>query len=313
MKILIAEDDFTLRTILEAVLKKQGHEVTTTVNGAEAWSAMQQPDAPKLAILDWMMPEMDGIEVCRHTRTIETDEPPHIIMLTSRDEKADIIAGLEAGANDYLAKPYDVGELQARVEVGRRMIEMQAALVKSREALAHQAAHDPLTSILNRRAILGGLANELSRAGRDGSMVGIGMCDLDCFKRINDQYGHQVGDEVLCGFTRIVQGGLQKDDLFGRYGGEEFLVITPEFTEDAFETVYERLRERVAESTVPTGAGDISVTVSIGVSGGTSADPIDALLNKADAALYRAKTRGRNCVSYADRRITEGCRGNPNL
>jgi PAS domain S-box-containing protein len=129
MKILIAEDDFTSRTVLTAVLKKQGHEVATTVNGAEAWATMQQPDAPKLAILDWMMPEMDGIEVCRQIRTLETDQPPYIIMLTSKDEKADIIAGLGAGADDYLAKPYDPGELHARVNVGQRMIEMQTKLI----------------------------------------------------------------------------------------------------------------------------------------------------------------------------------------
>jgi len=128
MKILIAEDDFTSRTVLTAVLKKQDHEVTATVNGAEAWQALQQPDAPKLAILDWMMPEMDGLEVVRRVRALQTDRPPYIIMLTTKGEKADIIAGLEAGANDYLAKPFDPGELRARIEVGRRMVEIQAAL-----------------------------------------------------------------------------------------------------------------------------------------------------------------------------------------
>jgi len=128
MKILIAEDDFTTRTILAEVLTKQGHEVVATVNGAEAWAAMQQPDAPRLAILDWMMPEMNGIEVCRRVCTLETDNPPYIIMLTAKGEKADIIAGLEAGANDYLAKPFNLGELHARVNVGRRMVELQAAM-----------------------------------------------------------------------------------------------------------------------------------------------------------------------------------------
>ncbi len=305
MRILIAEDDFTSRTILAAVLKKQGHEVVAMVNGAEAWEAMQQSGAPKLAILDWMMPEMDGIEVCRRVRTLETEEQPYIIMLTSRGEKGDIIAGLDAGANDYLAKPFDEGELRARVEVGRRMVEMQAALVKSREALAHQAAHDALTGILNRRAILDSLAHELSRTRRNGKKVGVGMCDLDCFKQINDRYGHQVGDEVLCGFTRIIQDNLRKYDLIGRYGGEEFLVIIPDFWGPAQEAVYERLCEKVAQNTIPTGAGDVSITVSIGVSSGTGADTVDALLDKADTALYQAKTKGRNCVSYADPRVQE--------
>jgi sigma-B regulation protein RsbU (phosphoserine phosphatase) len=135
MKILIAEDELTSRTVLTAVLKKQGHEVEATVNGVEAWQAMQQLDAPRLAILDWMMPEMDGLEVVRRVRTLQNDRQPYIIMLTAKGEKADIIAGLEAGANDYLAKPFDRGELLARVEVGRRMVEMQDTLADKLEEL----------------------------------------------------------------------------------------------------------------------------------------------------------------------------------
>jgi DNA-binding response OmpR family regulator len=135
MRILIAEDDFTSRTVLAAVLKKAGHEPTATVNGAEAWQALQQPDAPSLAILDWMMPEIDGLEVVRRVRGRPTNRPPHIILLTTKSEKDDIIAGLEAGANDYLAKPSDPGELRARIEVGRRMVELQAALADKIEEL----------------------------------------------------------------------------------------------------------------------------------------------------------------------------------
>ena len=135
MKILIAEDDLTSRTVLTAVLTKLGHEVEATVNGVEAWQAMQQLDAPRLAILDWMMPEMDGLEVVRRVRTLQNDRQPYIIMLTAKGEKADIIAGLEAGANDYVAKPFDPGELLARVEVGRHMVEMQDTLAGKIEEL----------------------------------------------------------------------------------------------------------------------------------------------------------------------------------
>ena len=227
MRILIAEDDFTSRTVLAGVLKKEGHEVEATVNGAEAWQALQQPDAPALVILDWMMPEMDGPEVVRRVRALETDRPPYIMMLTTRGEKADIIAGLDAGANDYLAKPFDPGELRARVEVGRRMVEMQAALIASREALAHQATHDPLTGMLNRRAILERLRQELTRAGRNGDTWAVGMCDIDHFKQVNDTYGHQTGDEVLRGLARILNESLRPYDSVGRMGGEEFLVIAP--------------------------------------------------------------------------------------
>ncbi len=141
MKILIAEDDFTSRSLLKLLLTKRGHDVVETANGAEAWQVMQQPDAPPLAILDWMMPEIDGLDVCRRIRTLETDMPPYIIMLTSKGEKADIVAGLEAGANDYLPKPYDHGELHARVDVGHRLIEVQSILVEKikelRDALDH--------------------------------------------------------------------------------------------------------------------------------------------------------------------------------
>ena len=227
MRILIAEDDFTSRTVLAGVLRKEGHQVEATVNGAEAWQALQQPDAPALVILDWEMPEMDGPEVVRRVRALETDRPPYILMLTSRGEKADIIAGLEAGANDYLAKPFDPGELRARVEVGRRMVEMQAALIASREALAHQATHDPLTGMLNRRAILERLHQELTRAGRHGDRWAVGMCDIDHFKQVNDTYGHQTGDDVLCGLARILNESLRPYDSVGRMGGEEFLVIAP--------------------------------------------------------------------------------------
>jgi phosphoserine phosphatase RsbU/P len=128
MKILIADDDFTSRILLAGVLKKNGYEIVETQNGLEAWEVLQQPDAPRLAILDWMMPELDGIEVVRRVRVTNTERPFYIIMLTARDEKDSIISGLKAGANDYLGKPFDAGELLARVGVGRRMIEMQETL-----------------------------------------------------------------------------------------------------------------------------------------------------------------------------------------
>ena len=128
MRILIAEDDLTSRTLLDAILSKEGYQVTAVADGAQAWQAMQEPGAPSLAVLDWMMPRIDGLEVARRVRALPTDRPPYLIMLTTRAEKSSIIAGLDAGANDYLSKPFDPGELRARVQAGRRMIEMQEAL-----------------------------------------------------------------------------------------------------------------------------------------------------------------------------------------
>jgi phosphoserine phosphatase RsbU/P len=139
VRILIAEDDFTSRTVLTGVLRKSGHDVVETINGAAAWDALRQPGAPALAIIDWMMPEMDGPEVVRRVRTLQCSQPPYILMLTARGEKADIIAGLDAGANDYLAKPFDAGELRARVEVGCRMVELQSSLAAKIEELRHAA------------------------------------------------------------------------------------------------------------------------------------------------------------------------------
>ena len=141
MRILIAEDDLTSRRVLALVLKKAGHEVVETTNGAEAWKELQKPDAPKLVILDWMMPKMDGLEVVNCVRGLNSDNPAYIIMLTSKSEKADVITGLNAGADDYLIKPFDLGELRARVEVGRRMIDMQAQLARQYQELRQAMDH----------------------------------------------------------------------------------------------------------------------------------------------------------------------------
>ncbi|MBR9981771.1 MAG: diguanylate cyclase [Desulfatitalea sp.] len=294
--ILIAEDDLTSRTILAAVLQKSGYKVVETTDGRQAWEVLQQPEAPALAILDWMMPRMSGLEVVRRVRALETERPPYLLMLTTKGEKADIIAGLDAGANDYLAKPFDAGELRARVAVGCRMIEMQEALIESRQALSYQATHDSLTGMYNRRAILDQLRKELDRAARNGEAVSIGMCDIDHFKRINDTHGHQTGDEVLCAFGRILQEGIRPYDSAGRMGGEEFLVIAPVRPGRMAMTVFERLRRALADTPIETRSGPISISISIGVASATVGGSVDRLLAAADAALYQAKARGRNRV-----------------
>jgi diguanylate cyclase (GGDEF)-like protein len=208
---------------------------------------------------------------------------------------------LGAGANDYIAKPFDSEELQARVRVGQRMQELQSSLREARDALAHQATHDPLTGILNRRAILDRLSAELSRAKRENGKLSVGMCDIDHFKKINDTYGHQAGDEALIAFTRCIQGGLREYDCLGRYGGEEFLVIAPGAKGLNDKSLYERLCARVAETEIKTKSGPISITVSIGVARGTGQSTPDALIVASDEALYQAKTGGRNRVAYAIR------------
>jgi two-component system, cell cycle response regulator len=227
-------------------------------------------------------------------------------MLTTKGEKVDIIAGLDAGADDYVVKPFDLGELQARVEVGRRMVEMQAALIESREALAHQATHDSLTGMLNRRAILDCLDRELARAGRHGDTLAVGVCDIDHFKRVNDTYGHQTGDDVLCGLVQILREDLRNYDSVGRMGGEEFLLITPMKERADPMSMFDRLCMTVAESKIATRSGALSVTVSIGVTFATAGSTVDAILGVADTALYRAKAQGRNRAVYVADSIEDG-------
>jgi diguanylate cyclase (GGDEF)-like protein len=299
MKILIAEDDITSRRILTAVLAKWGFTPLVTEDGNAAWAALHQIDAPKLVLLDRNMPGMDGLEICRRLRAEESAHPPYVILLTSHGEKQDIVRGLEAGANDYVTKPYHSAELQARIRVGQRMVELQAHLLAARDALAQQAMHDSLTGILNRRAILERLTAELARAKREGGRLSVGMCDLDHFKLINDAHGHQVGDEVLIAFTRCVQAHLRGYDGVGRYGGEEFLLIAPLSASAAGADLYERLCTRIAATPIPTAAGEVPLTVSIGVALSTPTSTVDTLLAAADTALYQAKAAGRNRVACA--------------
>lgn len=299
MKILIAEDDFTSRNILTAILKKWGHELVVTKDGLEAWEALQQPDAPGLVLLDWDMPGMEGPEVCRRLREQETSNPAYVILLTGRGEKGDIVHGLEAGANDYVAKPYDNEELHARIGVGQRMLELQCRLVETRDALEHLAMHDPLTGVFNRRAILDRIKAELSRAKREEGKVSVGMCDLDHFKKINDTHGHQTGDDVLVAFTERIQANLRDYDCIGRYGGEEFLVVAAARKGDVEGNLFERLCAEVAKSEIKTEAGPVALTVSIGVASGTGEATVAGLVAEADTALYQAKSEGRNRVVHA--------------
>jgi len=304
MQVLVAEDDITSRTILAAILAKWGYDPLVVEDGSSAWEIMKKSDAPNLAVLDWDMPGMDGLEVCQRIRKACTSNPPYLIILTAKGEKADIVKGLDAGANDYISKPYDNDELQSRIRVGRRMVELQTELLEAKDALAHEAMHDSLTGALNRRAILDDLNKELIRAKRKKSKLGVGLCDIDYFKQVNDTHGHQVGDEVLCGFVHTMQNSLRGYNLVGRYGGEEFLVVAPDSTGSVEEGLYERLKTQIAQQRTSTKKGEIGITVSIGVAGVDSGTTVETMLAAADAALYRAKDEGRNrvCYSTSDKR-----------
>ncbi len=291
MRVLIAEDDLTSRLLLKKVLEKWGYDVIVTTNGAEAWELLQSDDAPRLAILDWMMPEMDGVEVCRRVRTRETVRPLYLILLTALGDKDSVVTGLEAGADDYVGKPYHQAELHARVNVGRRLVEAQLALEV-------QARTDALTGLLNRGAIMRCLDGELERAGREGGGLGVGMLDIDHFKRVNDAHGHAAGDAVLRELSRRMESVLRPYDSLGRFGGEEFLIVVPGAGPTELSEVLERLRAVTAAAPFAAGGHDLVVTVSLGgaICAGESAD---ALIARADRALYAAKEQGRDRVEVA--------------
>ena len=298
MKILVAEDDLVTRRILEAYLAKWGYEAVVAADGQEAWRLLQQDDAPRLAILDWMMPGMDGTFICRGVRKLNLQPYIYLILLTARDYKEDVVKGLEAGADEYLTKPFDPYELKARLRSGARIVELQDSLIQAREALREQAMHDPLTHILNRRATLDFLTSELIRAVREHNPLSVMMVDIDLFKSVNDKYGHLAGDEVLCEVARRLRISVRTSDLVGRFGGEEFLVVAPACCTAGGMIQAERLRDVVCSQPIIIKDRSVTVTISVGVA--TTLDPrrheMEGLLTAADEALYRAKAAGRNRV-----------------
>ena len=295
MRALVADDDTASRLLLEKVLTKWGYEVVTASGGEEAWKVLTSDDSPDIAVLDWMMPELDGVEVCRRIRALELSSPPYLLLLTSRGEKQDIATGLESGASDYVQKPFDHDELRARLLVGRRFAELNRKLLETQGELRRQALTDPLTHIMNRRAIFGRLTEEMARAPRQGLPLSIGVLDIDHFKSINDRFGHSGGDSVRQTVVNRALKALRAYDALGRIGGEEFLIVMPGVGPRDTEIVLERLRKAVAEKPMSAQGEEVTVTVSIGgaVSQG---ETMDELLNLADDALYRAKEQGRDRV-----------------
>jgi diguanylate cyclase (GGDEF)-like protein len=294
MKILVAEDDSVTRRILRTFLERWNYEVIDVDDGRQARDALLREGAPQLAILDWVMPGADGIEICRELRKREAGSYIYTLVLTSKGEKDDLLQGLEAGADDYLVKPFDPQELQARLRSGRRIIDLQNQLIAAREAMEDQATHDALTRVWNRAAIMDILQGEIIRSGREKRPLSLIMADLDHFKRINDNSGHQAGDAVLQEVARRMQSVLRPYDALGRYGGEEFILIAPDCDKTLRLIVAERVRRSVVATPIPTSAGPIPVTMTLGVANVAEDSSPESLLRSADDALYRGKKAGRN-------------------
>ena len=301
MKILIADDETISRRLLEKILQRAGYEVLAVENGRLAADQLCRPDGPRLALLDWMMPGLDGPGVCSVVRGDRKLSYVYMILLTSKESKQDIVQGLQSGADDYLIKPCDAEELKARLRCGLRILQLEDQLVEAREDMRFRATHDTLTCLFNRGVILDLLARELSRTQREQGCTTLFLCDVDHFKNINDSRGHAVGDEVLKEIARRLLSSVRSYDFVGRYGGEEFLIVLNKCPASfAFDRA-EQIRKAISARPVQTTRGPVDVTLSLGIL--SSSDwgnrPVEELLNEADAALYAAKASGRNCTKIA--------------
>jgi two-component system cell cycle response regulator len=297
-RILIAEDDPVSCRVLRAVLEKWKYQVVVATDGLEAFRILEADDAPSLAVLDWMMPGMEGPEVCRRVRQQLGRPYVYILLLTGRSLKGDLLRGLALGADDYLTKPFDAQELRARLHVGQRILDLQQKLIAAREELRFRATYDALTELSNRGVTLDAIRREHSRRARECGSFGLILADLDHFKAVNDTYGHFSGDAVLKETARRMSDCVRKYDTVGRYGGEEFLILVPASDGPGTMGMAERIRRAIESRPMGIDQGEISITASFGVAVCTDDHPHDlpTLLRLADEALYRAKEQGRNRV-----------------
>jgi two-component system, cell cycle response regulator len=303
VKILIADDDAVSRRLMERMLQQSGYEVITAENGRQAAHELACEDGPRLALIDWMMPELDGLGVCREVRNRQSDSYVYILLLTSKESCEDVVMGLEAGADDYLTKPCHPAELKARLHTGRRILQLEDKLIEARDEMRFKATHDALTSLWDRGAILALLRSELNRSVREHSPLSLLLCDIDHFKNVNDTYGHQTGDEVLEQVSTRLLNGVRSHDAVGRYGGEEFLIVLNSCSYENLKVRAEHIRSSIRCCPFSTSQGPISLSMSVGavtIENWDKSIPIEQFLKQADAALYRAKAAGRNQVEYAE-------------
>jgi diguanylate cyclase (GGDEF)-like protein len=297
MKILIAEDDLISCRILEKNLGNWGYEVVLAKSGEEAWEALKD-EGLRMAILDWMMPGMKGVEICKKIRGRRRNKYTYIILLSAKDRKQDIIAGLSSGADDYMTKPVNFLELKARLQTGKRIVDLEDKLLLIQNQLKDIASRDSLTKLWNRAEILKFLREEMERGRRESKPVGVIMVDVDYFKKINDVFGHDIGDAALLQVVSRVKRKVRTSDKVGRYGGDEIIIILPNCAQTEMKKVAERLRFSIARRGIKTELDTIPLTIS---AGGACSENIpqptaEKLIKASDEALFEAKNQGRNCV-----------------
>jgi diguanylate cyclase (GGDEF)-like protein len=300
LRILIAEDDPISSRIMNKTVQGWGFGTVPAGNGSEAWKGLQDPKI-RLAILDWEMPEANGPDLCRRLRSKTNENYTYIILLTSRDDPQDIIAGLEAGADDYMTKPVKFQELKARLQTGRRIVELEDKLLNSQKRLFELATKDGLTGLWNRRTILQFLSDALSQGVRQKTPTGVIMMDVDYFKAINDTCGHQAGDKVLTTLAARLQEHIRPYDRIGRYGGDEFIIVLPDCGIKAAANIAERLRDGCIRKPARFKGQPLGFTLSIGCAAteNMTRPTAERLIRAGDQALYEAKRSGRDRVIIA--------------
>jgi two-component system cell cycle response regulator len=296
MKILVADDDPTSRRVIEVCLTDAGYDVSIAVDGAQALEMIGRPDGPRLLVLDRTMPHVDGLDVCRTIRKSAAQPDVYVILLTGKSEQHEIAEGFEAGADDYMTKPFDAAELQARVRTGARIVERQEELIASREQLRSGAMYDSLTGLLNRGAFVDLFHKEVARAERYETPLAVIMAELDDFQGLIDRHGHPAGEMVLVEAAHRLRTSLRVSDSIGRYGGVGFAIVAPGCTANAAAVLAERFRLGVSSTPIALENERVIVTMSFGVAGTADMREAIGLLRTADEALSRAKRAGQNRV-----------------